>query len=215
MNKTISNQPASLRLTTSTVADACDWRSELPTLCGERVELRPIEPRDAVALFTLLSAKEVTRFIATPPTSIAAFERFIERTRALQRAGAALCYVMTLRGHDTAIGMIQMRETEPHFAVAEWGFALGSAFWGTGLFEEAAELVLAFAFDTLCVHRLEARAVIRNGRGTRALLRLGAVQEGILRRSFFKDGEYLDQGLFAIVDDDWRASRRSSTEMVH
>jgi len=77
-----------------------------------------------------------------------------------------------------------MRETEPNFAVAEWGFALGSAFWGTGVFEEAAALVLSFAFEHLGVHRLEARAVVRNGRGTRALQKMGAVQEGVLRRSF-------------------------------
>ena len=108
-----------------------------------------------------------------------------------------------------------MRETEPAFKVAEWGFALSSAFWGTGVFEEAAELVLAFAFEQLGVHRLEARAVATNARGTRALKKLGAVQEGLLRRSFLKDGEYLDQALFAIVEDDWRASRRIPHRMVH
>jgi RimJ/RimL family protein N-acetyltransferase len=74
------------------------------------------------------------------------------------------------------------------------------------VFQEAAELVLEFAFDILGVRRLEARAAVKNGRGTGALLKLGAVQEGILRKSFLKDGEYLDQGLFAILHDEWQAS---------
>jgi RimJ/RimL family protein N-acetyltransferase len=43
------------------------------------------------------------------------------------------------------------------FSTAEWGFAVGSAFWGTGVFRESAELLLAFAFETIGVHRLEAR----------------------------------------------------------
>jgi RimJ/RimL family protein N-acetyltransferase len=67
--------------------------------------------------------------------------------------------------------------------------------------------VLAFAFETVGVHRLEARSAVRNGRGNGALRKLGAVQEGLLRKSFLRNGEYLDQVLYAIVDDDWRFSR--------
>jgi RimJ/RimL family protein N-acetyltransferase len=56
---------------------------------------------------------------------------------------------------------------------------------------------------------LEARAAVRNGRGIGALLKLGAVQEGVLRKSLLRNGEYLDQVLCAIVDGDWRASRKT------
>src|SRR6185436_20171603 len=70
-----------------------------------------------------------------------------------------------------------------------------------------AELVMEFAFETLGVHRLEARATVKNGRGNGALLKIGAVQEGLLRRSFLKNGEFVDQVLYAIVEDDWRDIR--------
>ncbi len=69
--------------------------------------------------------------------------------------------------------------------------------------------MLDFVFETLGVHRLEARAAIKNGRGNGALAKLGAVQEGILRKSFLRNGEYLDQVLYAIVEDDWRSSRQT------
>jgi len=75
-----------------------------------------------------------------------------------------------------------------------------------GIFQEGAELVLRFAFETLGVHRLEARAALRNGRGNGALRKIGAVQEGVLRKSFLRNGEYLDQALYAIVEEDWRAA---------
>jgi ribosomal-protein-alanine N-acetyltransferase len=84
------------------------------------------------------------------------------------------------------------------------------AFWGTGIFQEGAKLILELAFETLGVHRLEARAAVRNGRGGRALQKLGAVQEGVLRKAFLRNGQYLDQVLYAIVEDDWRASRDAS-----
>ena len=57
------------------------------------------------------------------------------------------------------------------------------------------------------MHRLEARSAVVNGRGNGGLLKMGAVQEGILRKSFLRNGHYLDQVLYAIVEDDWRASR--------
>ena len=80
----------------------------------------------------------------------------------------------------------------------------------------AAKLVLDFAFDVVGAHRLEARAAVRNGRGNGALLKMGAVQEGILRRSFQKNGDYLDQVLYAIIEDDWRASQNVEwPKLVH
>ena len=65
--------------------------------------------------------------------------------------------------------------------------------------------MIRFAFDTVGVHRLEARAAVKNGRGNGALRKVGAVQEGLLRKSFQKDGEYLDQALWTILDEDWKS----------
>ncbi len=184
-----------------------DWRRALPVLGGQQVVLRELRASDAQSLFALLTTQEVARFISPPPSTVEGFERFIAWTIRQRSAGTYACYAVTLKGFDTAIGIFQVRETEPGFGTAEWGFALGSPFWGMGLFEDGAELVLAFAFDTLGVHRLEARAAVKNGRGNGALQKIGAVQEGILRKSLLRNGEYLDQVLYAIVEDDWRASR--------
>lgn len=186
-----------------------DWRDGLPVLSGQQVVLRELRMSDAASLFALLTAEEVARFISPPPSTLDGFERFIAWTERQRIAGTYACFAVTLKGFDTAIGIFQVRELEPRFATAEWGFALGSAFWGTGLFHESAELVLDFVFEMLGVHRLEARAAIKNGRGNGALAKLGAVQEGILRKSFLRNGEYLDQVLYAIVEDDWRSSRQA------
>ena len=71
------------------------------------------------------------------------------------------------------------------------------------MFMDGAKLIVDFAFDVLDVHRLEARAALKNGRGNGALRKLGAVQEGVLRRSFLRNGEYLDQALWTILQDEW------------
>jgi RimJ/RimL family protein N-acetyltransferase len=184
-----------------------DWRQKLPVLEGEHVVLRELRPSDAEPLFAMLTADEVARFISPPPTTVEGFEKFIAWTLRQRAAGAYVCFAVTLKGFDTAIGIFQVRQSDPSFAIAEWGFALGSAFWGTGIFQESAALVLDFTFDTLSVHRLEARAAVRNGRGNGALLKLGAVQEAVLRKSLLRDGQYLDQILYAMLEEDWHALR--------
>jgi RimJ/RimL family protein N-acetyltransferase len=186
-----------------------DWRNQLPVLGGHHVVLRELRRSDAPSLLAMLTTEEVARFISPPPTTVDGFERFIAWTHRQRSAGAYVCFAVTVGGADTAIGIFQVRETEPGFGTAEWGFAIGSPFWGRGVFYEGAQLVLAFAFDTLKVHRLEARAALKNGRGTSALRKIGAVLEGILRRSFLRNGEYLDQGLYTILDDDWRGARHA------
>lgn len=187
-----------------------DWRGGLPVLAGKGVVLRDLRTSDAASLHALLTTDEVTRFISPPPSTVEGFEKFIAWTHRQRAAGQYVCYAVTLEGFDTAIGIFQVRQLDPTFATAEWGFAIGSPFWGTGVFARAAELVIDFAFDTLGVHRLEARAALRNGRGTGALLKLGAVQEAVLRRSFERNCEWLDQALYAILDDDWREARSES-----
>ena len=205
---TVRVQPRTTTTTNAVVST--DWRQALPVLSGRQVTLRELRASDAQSLFAMLTTQEVSRFISPPPTTVDGFERFIAWTQRQRAAGTYVCFAVTLHGFDTAIGIFQVRETEPGFGTAEWGFALGSPFWGTGIFQDGAELVVDFAFDTLGVHRLEARAAVKNGRGTGALRKMGCVQEGVLRKSFLRNGEYLDQALYAIVETDWRASRDAS-----
>ncbi len=195
-------------------AVSSDWRTGLPALVGRHVTLRELRTSDAASLLAMLTTEEVSRFISPPPTTVEGFERFIAWTLRQRAAGTYVCFAVTLRD-DTAIGIFQVRQLEAAFGRAEWGFALGSAFWGKGVFRESAELVLSFVFDTIGVHRLEARAAVQNGRGNGALLKVGAVQEGILRRSFVKDGRHLDQVLYAILDEDWRTARFDTSTSAH
>jgi RimJ/RimL family protein N-acetyltransferase len=192
-----------------------DWRRSLPVLEGRSITLRELRHSDAMTLFSMLATEEVARFISPPPSTIDGFERFIDWTHREREAGSYVCFGIVPDGMDAAVGIIQVRKTEPGFSTAEWGFALGSPFWGRGLFAEGAELVLDFAFDVIGVHRLEARAAVRNGRGNGALKKIGALQEGILRRSLLRNGEYLDQVLWAIVDSDRRDARAYSGPSVH
>ncbi len=190
-----------------TEATSADWRDGLPVLTGSLLTLRELRMADAPSLLAMLSTEEVSRFISPPPTTLEGFERFIAWTLRQRATGQYVCFAVVPKGMDTAVGLFQVRALESGFGTAEWGFAFGSEFWGTGMFSEGSQLVLEFVFDTIGVHRLEARAALRNGRGNGALRKIGAVQEGVLRRSFLRHGEYLDQALWAILDEDFRQAK--------
>lgn len=192
------------RLERTPAVVSTDWRQALPQLNGARVTLRELRRSDAPSLHAMLTTDEVARFINPPRTSVEGFEKFIGWTHRERAAGNYVCFGVVPEGSEHAVGLFQLRSLEPGFGSAEWGFILGASFWGSGLFEAGARLVLDFAFDTLGVHRMEARAAVQNARGNGALRKLGAVQEGILRRSFLRNGTYLDQLLWSILDEDWR-----------
>lgn len=199
----------------ATTVSTSDWRQSLPVLTGTMVTLRELRLSDAPSLLAMLSTEEVSRFISPPPTTVEGFERFIAWTHRERAAGNYVCFAVVPHGMDTAIGIFQVRQLEPGFATAEWGFAIGSAFWGTGVFVDAARMLVNFAFEVVGTHRLEARAAVANGRGNGALRKIGAVQEGVLRKSFLRNGEYLDQVLWTILDEDWRAGKAVQAVQVH
>ncbi|HEX6164698.1 MAG TPA: GNAT family protein [Vicinamibacterales bacterium] len=188
-------------------APAANWRAALPVLARTNFTLRELTAQDAPSLLSMISTEEVSRFISPPPTTIEGFEAFIAWTIAQREKGNQICFGVVPDGLDTAIGLFQLRSLEAGFGSCEWGFALGSSFWGTGLFAACATVILNFGVDVVGSQRFEARAAVGNGRGNGALRKIGAVQEGILRRSFLRDGHYHDQVLWSILAEDWRMQR--------
>lgn len=193
------------------------WRQGLPQLRGHRLTLRELRLEDGPSLLPLITAPEVTRFMSPPPESPNWFATFIAATARERQAGRYAGFAIVPHGQDAPVGLVQIRQLEPAFSTAEWGIALGSAWWGKGLFEDAGRLILGFAFDTLGVHRLEARVAARNARGNAAVGKLGAAAEGLLRRALrTADGATHDQVLWAWLDDEWRRdeAKRLAEELV-
>jgi RimJ/RimL family protein N-acetyltransferase len=199
------------------IVPAPSWRHALPTLRGSRLDLRELHADDADRLLPLITAPEVTQFMSPTPEAPGWFQTFIAATSRERRAGRYAGFAIVPHGQETPVGLLQIRQLEPGFGTAEWGIALGSAWWGQGLFEDAGRLVLGFAFETLGAHRLEARVAAQNARGNAAVAKLGAAAEGLLRASLrTADGSRLDQILWSWLAEDWRRdqARRRAEELV-
>jgi RimJ/RimL family protein N-acetyltransferase len=208
----VPQPPVSQRLTAAQSGMLMDathttWRNGLPTLRGAEVSLRELRTEDAPMLLAAMSSGDVSRFISPPPATVEGFEKFISWAQRERAIGQYLCFAIVPRGSQAAAGLFQLRSLEREFGTAEWGFALAVEHWGRGIFTEGARLFIDFAISVIGTHRLEARAALRNGRGNGALRKIGAVQEGVLRRSFLRNGEYLDQALWTILAEEWLQSK--------
>ena len=191
-----------------------DWTKGLPVFKSRRVIMRELVKADATTLLSMLTSEEVAKFISPPPTTPEGFEKFIQWAIRERQAGKQMMFGIVPEGYEHAVGLVQIRAIAPRFSVAEWGFALGSPFWGTGLFLAGARTAVDFAFNHTDVHRLEARAAVHNHRGNGALRKLGAVQECILRGSLLKNGQYLDQFMWSILASDWFQMNTLSSSWV-
>jgi [ribosomal protein S5]-alanine N-acetyltransferase len=177
---------------------------QTPLLAYNGLTLREVTRHDVPTLAALLADVNVLKFIWEPPSSEQAWERFLAWCGSRRDEGGYFCWGVVPAGETFAVGLIQLRQLSDNWQTAEWGLILGARYWGTGVSRDATRALLPFAFNTLGVERLQARAVVDNGRAQRGLQKLGAVLEERLPGSFERDGSSADQTLWVIHAAEWR-----------
>ena len=95
------------------------------------------------------------------------------------------------------------------------GTFYGRQFWGSHVNPASKQLLLAYAFDVLGVHRVGFRCDARNIRSAGAISRLGATCEGTLRgHRHAPDGSRSDIAVFSILRDEWPGIRQRLLERL-
>ncbi len=178
---------------------------EPPELLGARVRLRATHARDIDATFELHADPEAMRYWSTVPMQTRAQAEARVRAQ-IDSFGArqALAWAITLRAHDVFIGNVTLFKIDPDHRRCEIGYSLLRAFWGGGYAREALELAIAFAFDTLNLHRIEADIDPRNTRSIALIERVGFQREGLLRDRWRVGDEVSDTALYALLSTDAR-----------
>jgi RimJ/RimL family protein N-acetyltransferase len=185
------------------------WPERVPSFDLPRVLVREVTGRDASALAVAMSEPGLQRYLPGPVLTERAVARFIRWARQERRRERLVCFAVV--PHDTrkAAGVFQMWTVGHDCGALEVGFALEPRLWGTGAFAECAAAAIDYAFDTMGIHRIEARASVENPRAHAALAKLGAVKEGVLRQCFWSHGRLTDYELWSIVAGDRRQPRAS------
>jgi N-acetyltransferase len=193
-----------------------DWRAGLPTLASHDVTLREPVASDALALLTALSEGALHEIMPDPPpATVLGLGVLIERLQADRRAGTMRCWAIVTRDTGLPVGLVGLRSLDASGAMVEGVGAIADEFQGTATFQVAARLVLGCFFGPMKGHRIEFRVDVRNGRANGALRKLGAAQEGVLRRAHRLGDTFHDQVLWALVASDWSESTRERSPGIH
>jgi RimJ/RimL family protein N-acetyltransferase len=192
-----------------------DWRQQLPVLSGRAVTLREPTLGDADAIVDLLSTADASRFGLEEPPSELTVLAFLQRVQRERAAGLSFTYVMIAGRSSRVAGLFQVRQLDPQFESAEADATIAPSSRGSGSFLDAARLIASFVFGAVGAHRIECRVPLHNGRANGAMRKLGAVEEGVLRRSLRRGADYVDQMLWSLLKDDWSDRGRPASARVH
>ncbi|HEX2223066.1 MAG TPA: GNAT family protein [Thermoanaerobaculia bacterium] len=169
---------------------------------GSIVTLEPLEPRHAPALFRVHDP-EIFRYTLDFPTDpgFEAFAAYIDRCRT---APASLDFAMI--GPDgEPIGCSAYLEIRPAHRGLEIGRTWISRAWqGTRVNPESKYLLLRHAFEVLGAIRVQLKTDVRNAHSQRAIEKLGARREGVLRNFQIRaNGLPRDTVMYSLVADEW------------
>jgi ribosomal-protein-alanine N-acetyltransferase len=170
--------------------------------------LREVAESDVYPLFTLFADPAVTAYMAPPPPTLAKFAGFVVWSHQEREQGRGLCFGIIPDGMRAAVGILQVRFLDSTSSSAEWGFVLSAHFWSSGVFFDAANALVEFAFSTMHVDRLEARIATRNRRAHAAVQKLGARSEGTLASSSQTGIPRDPELVWTLRHDDWQNRAR-------
>ncbi len=146
-----------------------------------RLILRRSRLDDVPAIFERYHQdSEVTRYLTwRPSTAVDQTYSFLRRCEARWESGESFPWVITMRGYDTPIGMLELR-IQGHRA--DMGYVLAQAYWNRGYMTEAVRVVTEWALSQASIFRVWAVCDVENVASVRMLKKAGFQQEGILRR---------------------------------
>ena len=183
------------------------WRP--PTLHTARLVLRAFTDDDAQPLFRHARNPNVARFtLWEAHTSVEDTLIFLRDYAVLRYLeGMAEPYAITVKPDPEPIGACGcFWAAKPHQTM-ELGYWIAEPFWGKGYTVEACRAVLELVFAEYAPERMQARVIDGNRASSRVLSKLGFREEGTLRRSLLRRGNFEDVRMFSLLRDEWHAQK--------
>ena len=188
-----------------------------PTLIGAHVILEPLSLAHVDALCAVGLDPEIWKFTTSSIRNRDEMVAFVETALQWQRDGTAVPFATIDRASKRVVGSSRFANIAPEHKRAEIGWTwIARDFQRTYVNTEAKYLMLRLAFEEWKYLRVELKTSSRNARSRAAILRLGAVEEGTLRKHMINaDGSSRDSVYFSITDDEWPAVRARMENMMN
>jgi len=172
-------------------------------LRGRWVTLEPLAPEHADGLRAAAADPKIWPYMFYDAASV--FDTWREAAEKAVAAGREAHFVVRWQADGRPAGSSRYLNLAPEHRRLEIGHTwYAPEFWGGPVNPECKLLLMTHAFESLQVNRVEFRCDGRNSRSRAALHKLGAIEEGTLRRHMVvRDGFVRDTVQFAVIAADW------------
>jgi RimJ/RimL family protein N-acetyltransferase len=181
------------------------WRTPV-TLAGKVVRLEPLSEAHVPALALAGRYESIWKYMLYADlTSDESMAAWVGDMLGRQQAGTDLPFTVIHLESGRAVGATRYLEMRPqHRSLEIGGTWYTPEFQRTGVNTECKYLMLKYAFEKMNCIRVQFKADLRNEQSIRAIERLGAVREGVLRNHYIlQDGTLRDSVYFSILDREW------------
>ena len=179
--------------------------SHMPTLETERLQLRRMLVSDCYDMYEYARLSEVTKHLSwSPHPSVEYTKEYLAHLSHHYQLGDFYDWALILKEENKMIGTCGFTRFHfPHDS-AEVGYVINPKYRGMGIAPEALRAVLAFGFDTVGLHRIEAKYMVGNEASKRVMEKVGMLFEGITREGMKIKEIYRDIGTCAILSENFR-----------
>ena len=182
--------------------------TETPTLTGRHVTLRPFVEADLPALVEAAREGDLGNIFYANVSMMKTPERWLAAALKERDVGRALIFTVETPGGEVVGTTRYMRIAPQHRRLEIGGTFYATRVQRTGVNTEAKRMLLAHAFETMACQAIQIRTDALNGRSQRAIERLGAKKDGVLRgHQVMADGRIRDSIVYSIIDREWPGVR--------
>ena len=184
--------------------------TETPTLAGRHVRLRPLDPADVDALVEVARAGDLWDLFYANVSMLKTPERWLTAVVRERDYGRALPFTVETPDGQVVGATRLMRLAPAHRRLEIGGTFYAKAVQRTGVNTEAKRMLLAHAFEVMDCQCVQIRTDLLNLRSQRAIERLGARRDGVLRgHQVMADGRLRDTVVYSILDREWPGVRQN------
>jgi ribosomal-protein-alanine N-acetyltransferase len=181
-----------------------------PRMETDRLILREHTLNDAEAWFKLRHNPDVMRYIdRDSPKDTTEVEDYINSLISGFEQGDSMGWAIALKDNPAQMigNIVFWRMDFPNYR-AEIGYLLDPAHWRKGVLSEALTAIIAFAFEEMKLHSIEANINPENEASKRLLLKHGFVKEAYFRENYYYNGKFLDSEIYSLVHGAKEISRK-------
>ena len=192
---------------------------DIAKLSGNRVYLEFLSPAHREAIRPLAKNEVIWEFNKMLPgddSYDAAYDSYFDAALDKNGLGGQQTFVIKQTDDNSIIGMTRFYEISPKEKTVLIGYTWYiPAVWGKVYNKECKLLLLEYAFENMKFNRVELRVAHQNLRSQKAVEKIGAVKEGILRKHGYRnDGSIRHTVVYSIIDDEWPQTKEKLSGLI-